>query len=80
MLFCNINFNQKDKIDLFKHTNTSKTKLIITVNAAFIVKANTSKRFFNILNANYVTFDGHIPYIAAKICNLLGIGSCKYDT
>jgi UDP-N-acetyl-D-mannosaminuronic acid transferase (WecB/TagA/CpsF family) len=74
MIFCNINFNQKNKHNLFEHSHDdNKPKLIITVNAAFIVEANTSKRFFEILNNNYVTFDGLIPYISAKILYFLGL-------
>jgi N-acetylglucosaminyldiphosphoundecaprenol N-acetyl-beta-D-mannosaminyltransferase len=67
MKFCNINFNIKNKSDLFKQVDNGKTKVITTVNAAFIVKANTSERFFNILNSNYTTFDGTVPYLAAKV-------------
>jgi len=67
MLFCNINFNIKNKSDLFEHRNDGKTKVIIPANAVLIAEANTSKRFFNILNDNCVTFDGKIPHIAAKI-------------
>jgi N-acetylglucosaminyldiphosphoundecaprenol N-acetyl-beta-D-mannosaminyltransferase len=74
MIFCNINFNQKNKADLFAGTENNRTKFIVTVNAAFIVEANKSKRFFNILNTNHVTFDGKIPYITAKICSLIQRG------
>jgi hypothetical protein len=72
MLFCNINFNQKNKADLFTpvYINDNKPKLIIPSNAALIVEANQSRRFFDILNSNHVTFDGEIPYLVAKICNL----------
>jgi N-acetylglucosaminyldiphosphoundecaprenol N-acetyl-beta-D-mannosaminyltransferase len=73
MLFCNINFNQKHKADIFALSDDRKTKLIITVNAAFIVEANNSSRFFNILKNNYVTFDGYIPYITAKILSCVGL-------
>jgi hypothetical protein len=73
MLFCNINFNQKNKHNLFEHTPDNKLKLIITVNAAFIVEANKSKRFFDILNKNHVTFDGTIPYLVAKILYKIGV-------
>jgi UDP-N-acetyl-D-mannosaminuronic acid transferase (WecB/TagA/CpsF family) len=72
MKFCNINFNIKNRDELLSPPAGSKTKVIITVNAAFIVTANTEKRFFDILNSNYVTFDGAIPYIAAKILFYLG--------
>jgi hypothetical protein len=73
MLFCNINFNQKNKADLFTPAcaDDNKPKFIIPSNAALIVEANRSKRFFDILNNNHVTFDGAIPYLMAKICNLL---------
>ena len=72
MFFCNINFNLKNKSDLFQQIDKSKTKLIIPSNAAVIVEANTSKRFFDILNNNYVTFDGRIPYLTAKFFSSLG--------
>jgi UDP-N-acetyl-D-mannosaminuronic acid transferase (WecB/TagA/CpsF family) len=72
MRFCNINFNQKNKSSLFK-LPYNNFKLIITANAAFIVEANNTKRFFNILNNNYVTFDGTVPYLAAKILSKLGL-------
>jgi N-acetylglucosaminyldiphosphoundecaprenol N-acetyl-beta-D-mannosaminyltransferase len=71
MLFCNINFNQKNKNELFDRCPDNKTKFIITANAAFIVEANNSKRFFDILNNNYITFDGNVPYIVAKILTKL---------
>jgi hypothetical protein len=73
MIFCNINFNQKNKHDLFEHSPDNKPRLIIPANAALIVEANTSKRFFEILNNNYVTFDGRIPYLGAKILYFLGL-------
>lgn len=66
MLFCNIIFNQKNINALFESIQDNKPKLIVTVNAAFIVEANKSKRFFDILKKNYVTFDGRIPYLTAK--------------
>jgi N-acetylglucosaminyldiphosphoundecaprenol N-acetyl-beta-D-mannosaminyltransferase len=79
MTFCNINFNLKNKNDLFKPIENNKTKLIITANAQFIVEANISRRFFEILNNNYVTFDGRIPYISAKFLNLFNKNSVKFD-
>jgi UDP-N-acetyl-D-mannosaminuronic acid transferase (WecB/TagA/CpsF family) len=72
MFFCNINFNQKNKRSLFELPD-NKLKLIITANAAFIVQANNSKRFFDILNNNYVTFDGTVPYLVAKILFKIGL-------
>jgi len=41
-------------------------KFIIAVNAELIVKANENERFKKIINSNYSTFDGRIPYIMAK--------------
>jgi UDP-N-acetyl-D-mannosaminuronic acid transferase (WecB/TagA/CpsF family) len=73
MLFCSINFNQKNKNDLFEYASGDKLKLIITANAAFIVEANNSKRFFDILNNNYVTFDGTVPYLVAKVLTKTGL-------
>jgi N-acetylglucosaminyldiphosphoundecaprenol N-acetyl-beta-D-mannosaminyltransferase len=73
MLFCNINFNQKNKDNLFECPCDNKPKLIIPANAALIVEANNSKRFFELLNNNYVTFDGQIPYLYAKILYFLGL-------
>jgi UDP-N-acetyl-D-mannosaminuronic acid transferase (WecB/TagA/CpsF family) len=74
MCFCNINFNQKNRNSLFELPD-NRPKLIITANAAFIVEANKSKRFFEILNNNYVTFDGTVPYVVAKILHKVGLRS-----
>jgi N-acetylglucosaminyldiphosphoundecaprenol N-acetyl-beta-D-mannosaminyltransferase len=80
MLFCNIDFNQYNKKNLFEHTLDNKSKLIITANAAFIVEANNSGRFLKILNNNYVTFDGRIPYLCAKIlCSLSLIPHVSFE-
>jgi N-acetylglucosaminyldiphosphoundecaprenol N-acetyl-beta-D-mannosaminyltransferase len=65
MRFCNINFNIKNKKELFEYYGT--TKLIFTPNAAIIVEANKSKRLLKLLNSNYACFDGQIPYLTAKI-------------
>jgi N-acetylglucosaminyldiphosphoundecaprenol N-acetyl-beta-D-mannosaminyltransferase len=69
MKFCNIEFNIKNKSDLFEYKD--KLKIILTVNSALIVEANKTSRFFNVLNSNYVSFDGQIPYYVAKL--LLGV-------
>jgi hypothetical protein len=71
MLFCNINFNQKNRNNIFESPCENKPKLIIPVNAALIVESNNSKRFLAVLNNNYVTFDGRIPYLCAKILYFL---------
>lgn len=41
-------------------------KIIVTVNAEFIVKAQNNSRFKNIINSNFATFDGQVPYFLAK--------------
>jgi len=45
------------------------TKVIITVNAEFIVESNKNIRFKELINNSYSTFDGQIPYLIAKIKN-----------
>jgi N-acetylglucosaminyldiphosphoundecaprenol N-acetyl-beta-D-mannosaminyltransferase len=66
--FCNIKFNLLHKNELFDLSQDEKLlpKIIITVNAEFIWFANTNKRFMHIVNNNYVTFDGTVPYKTAK--------------
>lgn len=65
MIFCNINFNILRKEELFVRKN-NETKCIATVNAQFIVLANTDKRYMNYINSHYATFDGEIPLKKAK--------------
>jgi N-acetylglucosaminyldiphosphoundecaprenol N-acetyl-beta-D-mannosaminyltransferase len=69
MFFCNINFNLRNKTELFERIHSDETKIIFTLNAAVIVEANRTKRLFNMLNRNYVSFDGQVPFIAAKLLN-----------
>lgn len=64
ILFANIKFKGLEKEDLLKESE--KMKFVVTANAEFIVKANEDKDFFNILNNNFSTFDGQIPYFFAK--------------
>jgi N-acetylglucosaminyldiphosphoundecaprenol N-acetyl-beta-D-mannosaminyltransferase len=68
MLFCNINFNILHKSELFILPQDKELlpKFVITVNAEFISFANQNKRFMEILNNNYVTFDGMTPYKKAE--------------
>jgi N-acetylglucosaminyldiphosphoundecaprenol N-acetyl-beta-D-mannosaminyltransferase len=68
MKFCNINFNIKNKNDLYKINNNEKIKFLIPTNAVLIVFANKSKRLFDIISKNYPTLDGAVPLIIAKIC------------
>jgi N-acetylglucosaminyldiphosphoundecaprenol N-acetyl-beta-D-mannosaminyltransferase len=77
MKFCNINFNLRNKSDVFEPAHDGKMKIIITVFAQTIIKTNESEHFFNIINNNYVTFDGTITYLVAKIVNFLQIRKRK---
>lgn len=43
-----------------------KMKIVVTVNAEFIVLANEDENFKQIINDNYATFDGQIPFLLAK--------------
>lgn len=65
MKFCNIEFNILHKDDLFVRSD-NETKCIATVNAQFIVLANTDKRYMDYINSHYSTFDGEIPLKEAK--------------
>ena len=65
MKFCNIEFNILNKDELFNRFD-KETKCIATVNAQFIVLANTDKRYMEYINSHYATFDGEIPLKEAK--------------
>lgn len=45
---------------------SSKIKFLVTVNSEFIINANKNLKFKNIINKNYATFDGEVPYRMAK--------------
>ena len=61
-MFCNIDFKLLNKQDLFR-VESSAMKHIVTVNAQFIVLANKNPRFMRIVNKNYATFDGEVPFV-----------------
>lgn len=42
-------------------------KIIVTVNAEIIVLAHEHDRLRKIINSNYATFDGQIPYLLARL-------------
>ncbi len=63
--FCNINFKLLKKNQLFELEN-GIPKCIATVNAQFIVLGNTNKRFMDILNRFYSSFDGEVPLKIAR--------------
>lgn len=65
MKFCNIDFNILRRAQLFERSD-GETKCIATVNAQFIVLANTNPRYMNYINSNYATFDGEVPLRVAK--------------
>lgn len=68
MKFCNLEINILNKYQLFEREN-NETKCIATVNAQFIVYANTDKRYMDYINSNYATFDGEVPFKKAKKIN-----------
>ncbi len=62
--FANLKFRGLTKEILLKEEKD--LKIIITVNADFIATANKNQRFQKLINDNYATFDGQIPYFLAK--------------
>lgn len=66
MNFCNLNINITCKEDIFIRQE-GKTKVIITANAQIINYANNDERYFKFLNQNYITIDGQIPLITARL-------------
>ena len=62
--FCGLTFKGLHKKELLAFDD--HLKVVVTANAEFIVKAQNNVRFKNIINTNYTTFDGRIPYILAK--------------
>ncbi len=67
MTFSGLEFKTLKKEDLLKEEKF--LKFIVTVNAEFIVKANNNDDFKKIINSNYATFDGQVPYLLAKLQN-----------
>ncbi len=65
-MFCNIDFKLIQKSKLFEREE-NELKHIVTVNAQFIVLANTNERFMKIVNNNYATFDGEVPLKFARM-------------
>lgn len=65
MKFCNIDFNIFNKEQLF-NKDRDEVKCIATVNAQFIVLANTDQRYMNYINSNFATFDGEVPLKVAR--------------
>lgn len=65
-MFCNIRFNLLNSYNLFDIAD-NKPKVIVPVNAQVIVLANKNRRFMNIINSNYSTFDGEVPFKIARL-------------
>jgi len=63
--FGNVCFTGLRKQDVLKES--LPMKLIATVNAEFLVKANKNKRFLELLNKSCCTLDGQVPIYLAKI-------------
>jgi len=61
----NLTFRGLTKERLFE--DTGKLKIVITVNSEIIVFANENKKFKNLINSNYATIDGQIPFMIAKL-------------
>lgn len=62
--FANLTFRGLTKKDILIEEDF--LKFIVTVNAEFIVKGNKNHEFREIINSNYATFDGQVPYFFAK--------------
>lgn len=62
--FANLRFKGLERKDILLEEEF--LKFVITVNAAIIVRANNDSQLQNIINNNYATFDGQIPYFLAK--------------
>lgn len=65
--FANLRFKGLTKRVILEEGDT--LKFIVTVNAEFIVRGNKDEKFYNIINNNFSTFDGQIPYLLAKFKN-----------
>lgn len=62
--FANLYFRGLKKEDILQEENF--LKFIVTVNSEFIIKGNNDDTFKDIINDNYSTFDGQVPYFLAK--------------
>jgi N-acetylglucosaminyldiphosphoundecaprenol N-acetyl-beta-D-mannosaminyltransferase len=65
--FADLIFKGLNKNILFSSQDT--LKIIIPTNAEVIVKANENDKLKNIINKNFATFDGQIPYMLARLQN-----------
>lgn len=65
MNLCGININCHHIQDLLN--NDSLGKILVTVNAEAIVRAQKDDKLLNIINTNYASIDGQIPFWLYKI-------------
>lgn len=63
--FAGINFSGLKKSDLLNEDN--HLKIIATLNAEIIVKANEDREFKKIIDRSICTFDGQVPFVLAKL-------------
>lgn len=69
--FCNLKFRGLTRSFLLEEPH--RFKIIVTVNSEFIVNSQNDSRFRQLINENYSTFDGQIPYLLAKLKNPIAI-------
>lgn len=64
--FANLTFKGLNRKSLLTE-DSENLKIITTVNAEFIVRANEDEKFRKIIDNSYATFDGQVPYLLAKM-------------
>lgn len=74
MNLCGIEINCHHLDDVLKETGSCK--LLVTVNAEAVVRAQKDKKLLNIINSNYASIDGQIPLWLYKARHR-GIDVCK---
>ena len=77
MNLCGIEINCHHLDDVLK--NTGSCKILVTVNAEAIVRAQKDRKLLDIINSNYASIDGQIPlwlykakYKGVDVCKLSG--------
>ena len=77
MNLCGIEINCHHLNDVLK--NTGSCKILVTVNAEAIVRAQKDRKLLDIINSNYASIDGQIPlwlykakYKGVDVCKLSG--------
>lgn len=77
MKLCGVEINCHHLDDIFKENE--KCKILVTVNAEAVVRAQKNPRLLRIINSNYASIDGQIPlwlykwrYKGVDVCKLSG--------